>query len=357
MFAAMYYANDDVRIVELPIPTIRAGEILVEVLRSGICGSDVMEWYRKPKAPLVLGHEIAARVVEVGAGVDTVRVGDRVFVSHHVPCGECRYCKDGHETVCDTLRSTNFDPGGFAEFVRVPKINVQKGVFPIPREVSDDEAVFIEPLACVVRGQRRAGLKAGNVVLVVGSGVAGLLHVLLAKAQGAAKVIATDVVPFRRAAARRAGAHLVLDARDDVPSKVKAANGGRFADLVVTCTGAPSGIVQGMQSVDRGGSVLFFAPIEPTATVSIPFNALWREEVQVTSSYGGAPSDIREAIELLRSRRVEVGALITHRLPLKKAAEGFALVAKPQDSLKVILTPPEPRRPRNLAGPQASSPR
>jgi len=348
MRAAMYYANNDVRIVEIPVPKIGPGELLVEVRRSGICGSDVMEWYRKPKAPLVLGHEIAARVAEVGAGVQSVREGDRVFVSHHVPCGECRYCKDGHETVCDTLRTTNFDPGGFAEFVRVPKINVRQGVFPLPSEVSDDEAVFIEPLACVVRGQRRAGFKAGHVVLVIGSGVAGLLHILLAKANGASKIIATDVVPFRRAAARRAGAQVVLDGREDVPLKVRHANGGRPADVVITCTGAPAGIVQGIRSVDRGGSVLFFAPTEPTVTVPTPFNDLWREEVLLTSSYGAAPRDIHEAIDLLRARRIDVGPLITHRLPLEKAAEGFALVASPEKSLKVILAPSEPKRVRNL---------
>src|SRR5256884_3435355 len=173
MRAAMYYANDDVRIVDLPKPKIGPGEILVKVRSSGICGSDVMEWYRKPKAPLVLGHEIAAEVAEVGAGVDQVKVGDRVFVSHHVPCGKCRYCLAGHETVCDTLRTTNFDPGGFAEFVRVPAINVKPGVFRLPPAISDDEAVFIEPLACVFRGQRLAGFRPGHTVLVVGSGVAG----------------------------------------------------------------------------------------------------------------------------------------------------------------------------------------
>src|SRR3989442_11673490 len=137
MRAAMYYANDDVRIVDLPKPKIGAGEILVKVRASGICGSDVMEWYRKPKAPLVLGHEIAAEVVEVGAGVDAVKRGERVFVSHHVPCGQCRYCLAGHETVCDTLRTTNFDPGGFAEFVRVPAINLKHGGFVLPKESPD----------------------------------------------------------------------------------------------------------------------------------------------------------------------------------------------------------------------------
>src|SRR2546426_643056 len=261
MRAAMYYANDDVRIVELPKPRIGPGEILVRVKASGICGSDVMEWYRKPKAPLVLGHEIAAEVVQVGAGVDSVKVGDRVFVSHHVPCGSCRYCLAGHETVCETLRTTNFDPGGFAEFVRVPAINVKHGVFPLPQEISDDEATFVEPLACVIRGQRLAGFRPGGTMLVLGSGVAGLLHIKLAKAAGAAKVIATDVVDFRKAAARKSGADVVIDGREDVPRRVKEANEGNLADL------------------------------------------------------------------------------ITHVLPLGKAAEGFRLVAQARDSIKVVLRP------------------
>jgi L-iditol 2-dehydrogenase len=339
MRAAMYYTNDDVRIVDLPTPQIRAGEILVKVRASGICGSDVMEWYRKPKAPLVLGHEIAAEVVEVGAGVAKVRVGDRVFVSHHVPCGTCRYCLAGHETVCDTLRTTNFDPGGFAEYVRVPKINVEHGLFPLPPEITDEHAVFIEPLACVVRGQRLVGLPRGGAVLVIGSGIAGLLHIRLAKAMGADRILATDIVEFRKEAARRSGADVVIDGLEDVPSKVKEANGGRSADLVITCTGAPKAITQGLSSVDRGGKVLFFAPIEPAARVEVPFNALWREEVTLTSSYGGAPRDIQDAIELLRRRRVPVADMVTHRLPLEAAGEGFRLVAKAQDSIKVVLRP------------------
>ncbi len=339
MRAAMYYANHDVRIVDLPKPKIGAGEILVKVRTSGICGSDVMEWYRKPKAPLVLGHEIAAEVVEVGEGVNRPKLGERVFVSHHVPCGTCRYCAAGHETVCDTLRTTNFDPGGFAEYVRVPKINVRHGVFSLPEEISDDESVFIEPLACAVRGQRLAGLRVGSTVLVLGSGVAGLLHILLAKASGPTKILATDVVAYRKDAAARAGADIVIDGREDVPGRVREANDDRLADYVVVCTGAPKAIAQGLASVDRGGTVLFFAPTEPTVSISIPFNALWREEVIMTSSYGGSPKDIQRAIDLLKDRRVRVAELITHRLPLDQAAEGFRLVAEANDSIKVILRP------------------
>jgi len=241
--------------------------------------------------------------------------------------------------VCDTLRTTNFDPGGFAEYVRVPAINVKHGVFLLPPEISDDEATFVEPLACVIRGQRLAGFRPGGTMLVLGSGVAGLLHIKLAKASGAAKVIATDVVEFRKAAARKAGADFVIDGREDVPTRVKEANEGNLADLVVTCTGAAKAIAQGLTSVDGGGTVLFFAPIEPAAKVDIPFNELWREEVTLTSSYGGSPRDIRESINLLREKRLVVTDLITHVLPLGKAAEGFRLVARARDSIKVVLRP------------------
>ena len=340
MRAAMYHSNDDVRIVELPVPRIGPGELLVKVRASGICGSDVMEWYRRPKAPLVLGHEIAAEVVEVGAGVDSFRTGDRVFVSHHVPCGECRSCRAGHETVCDTLRTTNFDPGGFAEFVRVPRINLEKhGVFRLPPEVTDEAAVFIEPLACVLRGQRLAGMREGRTVLTLGSGIAGQLHIRAARALGAAKVLATDLVGFRKDLARRSGADVVADGREDVPAVVRAANGGRLADLVITCTGAPAAIAQGCASVDRGGTILFFAPTDPAAKVEIPFNALWREEITMTSSYGGSPRDLQAALDMLRDRRIAVADLISHRLSLDDAGQGFRLVARAEDSMKVILRP------------------
>ena len=339
MRAAMYYANDDVRIVDLPKPKIGPGEILVKVHSSGICGSDVMEWYRKPKAPLVLGHEIAAEVVEVGAGVDQVKVGSRVFVSHHVPCGACRYCLAGHETVCETLRTTNFDPGGFAEFVRVPAINVKHGVFPLPTGLPDDEAVFVEPLACVVRGQRLAGFRPGATVVIIGSGVAGLLHIKLAKSVGTTRVIATDIVDYRKEAAHKAGADVVIDGRQNVPAKVRSGNDGHAADFVVTCTGDREAIAQGLASVDRGGTVLFFAPCEPTAKIELPFNDLWREEVTMTSSYAGSPRDIQESIAILSKKRIAVADLITHVLPLAEAGKGFRLVAHARNSLKVVLRP------------------
>lgn len=349
MRVAVYYNNHDVRVEERPIPKIGPREMLVKVHASGICGSDVLEWYRVPKAPVVLGHEIAAEVAQVGTDVPDWKAGDRVFVSHHVPCGECEYCARGHETVCETLRSTNFDPGGFAPFVRVPEINVRSGVFRIPDHVTYEEATFIEPLGCVVRGQRAAGFREDQTVLVIGAGVAGLLHVRLAKVSGAAKAWATDLQEHRLAAARRSGADDAWPAGEDTAANVRRANEGRLADLVVTCTGAPSGLQDAFRCVEPGGTVLFFAPTDPKIAVPLPFNDLWRNEVTMTSTYGAAPRDIQEAIALLEARRVRAGDLVTHRLPLSEAARGFALVADGRASIKVVLEPHAPTTPPSVA--------
>src|ERR1051325_9084461 len=215
MRVAMYYNNRDVRLEELPVPKIGAGELLIRTRASGICGSDLMEWYRIKKAPLVLGHEIAGEVVEVGAGIENFKVGDRVFSSHHVPCGECRYCVAGHQSVCELLRTTHFDPGGFAEYIRVPQINVELGTLRIPDSMTFDEGSFIEPLACVVRAQRFAKLAAGQTVLVVGSGISGLLHIQLARARNAGLIVATDVSEFRLDVAQRFGADATLNSSED----------------------------------------------------------------------------------------------------------------------------------------------
>jgi L-iditol 2-dehydrogenase len=335
----MYYSNRDVRIEEMPTPKIGDGEILVKVLASGICGSDVLEWYRKKKAPLVLGHEISGEIVEVGRGVEPYKVGDRVFVSHHIPCNTCHYCLRGHHTACETLHTTNFDPGGFAQYLQVPRLNVDRGVFPLPPELSFEEGAFIEPLACVVRGQRIAGLEPGQSVLVLGSGISGILHILTAKALGAGRILATDINDYRKQKAEEFGAEAVIDAHDDVPARVRKLNDGRGVDLVIICTGALPAFNQAFKSVDRGGTVMFFATTDPGTEVKVPVNEFWRNEIKLMPSYGNAPLDAVEAVELIRSRRISVKEMITHRLPLTEAAEGFRLVAEGRESLKVILLP------------------
>jgi L-iditol 2-dehydrogenase len=339
MRVAMYYNNRDVRLEELPVPKVGPHELLVRTRASGICGSDLMEWYRIKKAPLVLGHEITGEVVEAGEGIEDFKIGDRVFSSHHVPCGRCRYCLAGHESVCDLLRTTHFDPGGFAEYIRVPKINVELGTLRIPDAMTFDEGSFIEPLACVVRAQRFAHLNAGQTVLVVGSGISGLLHIQLARARGAARVVATDVSEFRLKAARQFGADAALHGSADVPARLREMNEGRPADVVIVCTGAMAAIQQAIKSVDRGGTLLFFAPTAAGVDVPIPLFDYWRDEISVITSYAGSGVDLTESLELIRDRKVNVAEMVTHRLPLSQAGLGFQLAAGGQDSIKVIIDP------------------
>lgn len=341
MKIAMYYNNRDIRIEERSIPKIGPGELLICVEASGICGSDVMEWYRKDKVPLVLGHEISGVVSEVGEGVKKYKLGDRVSASHHVPCDECRYCLNGHHTVCELLRRTFFDPGGFCEYLRLPKINTDKGVYLLPEEMSFEEATFIEPIACVLRGQRLARVKKGMSVLVVGSGIAGLLHIQMAKINGAALVVSTDINEFRLGIAKKIGADYVINgAKEDVSVKFKELNNGRLADLVILCTGAPSAIAQALGSVDRGSTVLIFAPTNEGVKVPISINKLfWRTEITLTSSYAGNPKDHLDALELIRIGKFHIQDMITHRLKLSEIQRGFQLVTEAKDSLKVIIEP------------------
>ncbi len=339
MHVAMYYNNRDVRIEEMPQPKIGAGELLVKVMASGICGSDVLEWYRAKKAPLVLGHEISGEIVEVGEGVRAYKKGDRVFVAHHVPCNTCRYCLNGHHTVCETLHTTNYYPGGFSEYIRVPEINVDRGIFLLPEEISYDAGTFIEPLACVIRGQRMVDIKSGQSVLILGAGISGLLHLLSAQANGIRQIFVTDINEYRLKAAKELGARAVINAKENLPERLRKVNENRFTDLVIVCTGATSAFAQAMQCVDRAGIILCFAAPEPGINLSVPANDFWRQSIKIMHSYGSAPQDTVMAIDTLRAGTIPVEKMITHRLPLEDAALGFKLVAEAKESIKVILQP------------------
>jgi len=335
---AVYYSNQDIRIEEVEVPKIGAGELLIRTEACGICGTDVLEWYRKKRAPVVLGHEATGVVVEVGEGVTAYKPGDRVFVSHHVPCGICRYCLSGKETSCETLHTTNYYPGGFSQYIRVPKINVEKGTYLLPDSVSFEEGVFIEPLGCVIRGQRVAGLKKDDTLLILGSGVAGLLHLQLARLKGVSKIITTDISEKKLEYAKRLGADLTVNVHKEDAEQALIRFNGRRADKVVLCTGAPSAYEDALRCVDRGGTVLFFAVPDPSYRPYIPLTDYWRNEVTLTTSYGAAPRDLEEALKIISSRSLELSGLITHRLPLSETPLGFRLVIE-GEALKVVINP------------------
>jgi len=340
MRVAVYYNNRDIRVVEQEIPRIGAGELLLKVIASGICGSDLMEWYQAHKTPCVLGHEVAGEVAQVGAGVTRFKVGDRLVATHHVPCNQCRYCLTNRHTVCETLRTTHFDPGGYAEYLRLTPLHVDRGVYTLPPELGWEEASMTEPVASALRAQRKVRVGAGQLVLVIGSGLSGILHIQLARAFGAEQIVAADINPSRLKAAQRFGADHVIKGDEDIPQRLKELCQGRLADVVILTTGVTPAILQGLKSVDRGGTVLLYAPAAQGATIPVPVNDLFfRHDATLTTSYAASPVDLIKALEWMQAGKLRLKEMVTHRLDLSEIGRGFQLVGEAKESLKVIIFP------------------
>ncbi len=336
MKVAVYHSNDDIRIEDCPIPRISKVEILVKMKASGICGTDVMQWYRTRKGPRVLGHEMAGEIAIVGEGVTNFKKGDRVFVSHHVPCYSCHYCTKGKYTACESLHTGNYEPGGFAEFIRVPEENVRHGTFVLPKVVSFEEATMIEPLGCVIAGQGQLGVKAGETVLVIGSGVSGILHVQLSRLKGA-KVIVMDINEYKLRKALEFGADAALDANTFSVENLKNTNDGRLAEAVIVCASSRGAVEYALSSVDRKGKILLFAV--PESEIKIPSLRFWRDEITLLSSYGAAPQDLQKALELIENGTVNVRGMITHKVALSDIKKGFEVASEAKTSLKVVVVP------------------
>ncbi len=337
MRTAVWYNNQDIRIEEADRPKPGPEEMLVKILACGICGSDIVEWYRLPRAPLVPGHEIGGEVVSTGAAVASFKPGDRVFIAPKIPCMQCDYCKNGHFPVCPHVKERL--PGGFAEYILVPAALVQKGTYRLPAAISADQSTFIEPLACVVRAQNLAAVRAKQTVIIFGCGMSGLLHIKLAKAQGC-HVAAVDIRPERLDYAVRCGADITLNASEDVPARLLAENGSKAA-VVILCTSALPAIEQAWACVDKGGRIVFFAVPDPGKAVIVPINAFWMKEITILTSYYCGPPDIDQAIGHIKNGTVKVDDLITHHLPLVDITKGFQLVLEGTESVKVIINPNE----------------
>ncbi len=341
MLAVEYHSNDNVRIVDLPIPDIGPGELLVQLQACGLCASDVMEWYMKPRAPVYPGHEPVGIIAAVGAGVQQFSIGQRVFIHHHVPCMICHFCQRGSFSQCPTFRATRLYPGGLAEYIRVPALNVQLDVLPLPDKLSFEAATLVEPLACCVRGINRTAIQPGDSVLVLGAGSNGLMLAQLAQQRGAIRVIVVDHIAYRRERALDAGIDFVLEPGSDqeiLLQHIYTVNDGRKPDIVLVTPSSISAMQQGLELVGQGGTVLFFAPPPPTSTFPIAPNKLFFQEISLHTSYSAGPYETRLAFDLLMSGRIRSETVITHRFPLQDAAKAFQLVAKPGDALKVVIT-------------------
>ncbi len=335
-----YHANDDIRIVDLPVPEIGPGELLIQLRACGICASDVMEWYMRPRAPLYPGHEPVGTVAARGDGVQQFTVGQRVFFHHHVPCMLCHFCQRGSFSQCATFRATRLYPGGLAEYIRVPAPNVERDVLPLPDDISFEAATLIEPLACCIRGIDRAAIQAGDCVCVLGAGSNGVMLAQLAQQRGAACVIIVDPIAYRRQQALEIGIGFALDPSTKPALKqIYAINNGRKPDIVIVTPSKVSAMQQGMELVGPGGTLLLFAPPAPDEILPILPNSLFFQEITLRTSYSAGPYETRLALELLRNRRIRSETMITHRFELSDAAQAFEVVARPGNALKVVLFP------------------
>jgi L-iditol 2-dehydrogenase len=317
--AAVYLGDGEVRIEDRPAPEPGPGEVLVAMRACGICGSDLMEWYVGPRAPLVLGHEPAGVVVASGPGLPAA--GARVFVHHHVPCGDCAYCARGRETLCETFKQTRIEPGGFSELILVPAANAARDLLELPDTVSDEAATLIEPLACCVRGLDRADVTAGTRLLVIGGGQMGLLIIQAALARGADVAVA-EPRPERLVLAKAFGA-----AEQTEP-----------ADAVILATSHPEAWELALTSVARGGVIQLFAPSRPGETRAFDAHDVFFREIDIQATYSAGPRDTRAALALLASGAVTADGIITHRFALTETAEALA-TARRREGIKVIVTP------------------
>ncbi len=338
MRVARYYGPDDVRVEWMPVPRPGPGEILVRVRACGICGSDILDWYLQPRAPLVPGHEPAGEVVAVGPGVERFRPGDRVFVHHHVPCFACHYCRRGHHTLCPVFHRTRVEPGGFAEYIRVPAPNVEKDVWKLPENVSYEEATLVEPLACALRAWGRVTVFPDDTAAVIGCGVSGLLLIMAGRLYPVGRVFGVDPLESRQKAAVEAGAAEAFPP-EGAADAIRSRNGGRGADLVIVATGNPAGVGLAFDLVEPGGTVLLYAPTPPETELAVRPHRLFFDEITLVASYSATPLETGPALGLVAAGRVPAGRLITHRLPLDETADGLRLVRRGTDSLKVVILP------------------
>jgi L-iditol 2-dehydrogenase len=321
MKVARSVTTREVRVEDAADPEPAAGDVVCRVLACGVCGSDVMDAWVARKVPAVLGHELSGEITAVGDGVRGVAVGDRVVVHHHAPCGECRRCRRGHETLCDRFKSTALDPGGFAERVRVPADLVDELL--VLDGLDAERATFVEPLACVLRAFDRCGLQAGDSLLVVGCGTSGLLAV------AAAQVRPVSVLWVREPRPERLDRALALGAER---------HGNELVDVAIVCTPRADAIAAGFAAVAPGGVLCLYAPPPPDEPLGLDGHALYVGEIDVCASYSAGPGDMRAALALIAGGGIDPLPFVTHRLGLDEAGRALAL-ARSGEAIKALVLP------------------
>jgi L-iditol 2-dehydrogenase len=346
MRAGVYRGKGNVVVESVPIPEIEQGEVLFRIGACGICGTDIKKihhGYLVP--PQILGHELAGTIVEVGAGVEKFKPGDRVVSFHHIPCGSCFYCEQKLFSQCAGYKkvglTAGFDPngGGFAEYVRAMPWIVDRGMILLPDDVTFEEATFVEPVNTCVKAVRKARVSAGETVLVMGQGPIGMLLMMLARVEGAT-VYTSDPLGGRRAASVRFGAAESFDPqRGNLVQEMRKRTSGRGADAVLLAVPNPSLVPEALAIARPGGRVLLFAHNDPVLKLEFPAAAVGIEEKEILGSYSASVEDQQEAAELVFKHRLPMREMISHRFPLERIAEALELAARPaDDTLKVVIS-------------------
>jgi L-iditol 2-dehydrogenase len=347
MRAGVYLGAGRVAVESVPVPEIAAGEVLIRVNACGICGTDlkkIQNGFVKP--PQIFGHEVAGTIVEVGRGVRQWRPGDRVVSFHHIPCGSCFYCQRRLFSQCPAYKkvglTAGYDPngGGFAEYVRAMPWIVERGMVAIPPDVTDEEAIFIEPVNTCAKAIQKARVEAGETVVVLGQGPIGLLLMMLARLAGAT-VLTTDPIAERRAKSVRLGAIAAFDPADSrIGEEVRSRTEGRGADVALVAVANPAVVTAALELTRPGGRVLLFAQNDPKMEIEFPAAAVGIDEKEILGSYSASVELQAESARLVLSRIIPVRELISHRLPLDQFREALEIAARPAgDSLKVVILP------------------
>jgi len=340
MRVAVYYDNQDVRLEERPVPQIGPGELLVKVEACGLCGGDTMEWYLAHRAPIILGHEPTGTVFQVGEGVEKFKEGDRVYVHHHVGCMACHYCWRGDFTMCDHFTQVNIEPNAFAEYIRVPAELVRLDTHRLPDSVSFEEGTLIEPLACVLKGIKVAGIQPTDTVAVVGTGLMGLGFIQFARMWGAAKIVAFDFSEWRLEKARKLGANHTINPRiEDGKEELFELNGGRGADSVIVTPHELAPVEFGLSLAGKGATVHVFAPPPPGVELKLDLNDYFFRELTLTTTYSTTHIETQQVLNFLANGCIATQELITHRFGLDEVADAIQLLQQAGESLKIAILP------------------
>lgn len=340
MKASVCYKQNDLRTEDLPIPEISDNEVLIKMLACGLCGTDIQKIRGDTvNKPTVLGHEVVGEIVKKGKNVSKFEIGDRVITAIHVPCFTCHYCNKGHYTICEQFRTNNIDPGGFAEFIRIPELHLNHLTHKVSNNVTDEEATLIEPIACCLHGLKQADIRPNDSVLIMGAGTIGILHAQLAKIKGANKVIVSDMSKFKLQKALNVGCDYAINIKEkNIIDEVNKITDGQGVDVIVIAAGVSSLVADAVNMVRRAGKIIVFSGFDKNKLVTIDVSRFFKDEISIIGTYSVTPYEFPEALDLLEKRKLNTKEMITHVYPLNKLSEAIDISTNPeQPILKVII--------------------